>query len=252
MRCATTAASSRSPRNFGKILPATGSPTWWPARPMRCRPRATEPGDSTWTTRSTAPMSMPSSSEDVATIARSRPAFSASSISIRCSRASEPWCARTRSSSASSLRRAAAARPGGARYEHDRRAVRADQLEEPRVDRRPDRGRAAAAVGDGRAGRRRQLARPTSPSSAMSSTGTIDLELERLAGAGVDDRDRPRPVGRPSAPPRKRAISSSGRCVADSPMRCGGRARSSASSRSSERRGARRAWSPPARGSRRR
>ena len=51
------------PRCFGKSLPSLGSPTWWPARPMRCSPRATAPGDSTWMTRSTAPMSMPSSSE---------------------------------------------------------------------------------------------------------------------------------------------------------------------------------------------
>jgi hypothetical protein len=41
-----------------------------PARPMRCRPDDTAPGDSTSTTRSTAPMSMPSSSELVATMAR--------------------------------------------------------------------------------------------------------------------------------------------------------------------------------------
>ena len=71
-------------------------------------------------------------------------------------------------------------------------AVRADQLEQPRVDRRPDRRATSAAgsrvgVGSLRAGR---------PSSAMSSTGTIDLEVERLAVAGVDDRDRAR---RPSA-----------------------------------------------------
>ena len=38
-----------------------------PARPMRCRPRATDFGDSTWITRSTAPMSMPSSRLEVAT-----------------------------------------------------------------------------------------------------------------------------------------------------------------------------------------
>ena len=31
MRCTTTAASRRSPRYFGKILPVLGSPTWWPA-----------------------------------------------------------------------------------------------------------------------------------------------------------------------------------------------------------------------------
>ena len=45
---------------------------------------------STCTTRSIAPMSIPSSSELVATSAGNRPAFSASSISTRCSRASDP------------------------------------------------------------------------------------------------------------------------------------------------------------------
>ena len=60
-----------------------------------------------------------------------------------------------------------------------------------------------------------------------------DVDLERLADAGVDDRDRARRVGRRRSPPRKRATSSSGRWVADSPMRCGGRAVIS-SSRSSE------------------
>ena len=48
----------------GRVL---GASTWWPARPTRCSPRATDFGDSTWMTRSTAPMSMPSSSELVQT-----------------------------------------------------------------------------------------------------------------------------------------------------------------------------------------
>ena len=39
MRRATTAHSSRSPRNFGKIRPRLTSPTPCPARPIRCRPR---------------------------------------------------------------------------------------------------------------------------------------------------------------------------------------------------------------------
>ena len=34
----TTADSSRSARNFGKIRPFDGSSTRWPARPMRCKP----------------------------------------------------------------------------------------------------------------------------------------------------------------------------------------------------------------------
>ena len=42
-------------------------PSSWPARPTRCRPRATDFGLSTWTTRSTAPMSIPSSRLEVAT-----------------------------------------------------------------------------------------------------------------------------------------------------------------------------------------
>ena len=86
MRSTTTAASSRSARCLGKSLPRLGWPTWWPARPMRCRPRDTAPGDSTCTTRSTAPMSMPSSSDEVATRPRSRPVFSSSSMSSRRSR----------------------------------------------------------------------------------------------------------------------------------------------------------------------
>jgi ATP-dependent Lhr-like helicase len=86
----TTAHSSRSPRNLGKILPVDGSPTWCPARPMRCRPAATLGGDSTCTTRSMAPMSIPSSRLEVATSAGSRPSLSASSICSRCSLATEP------------------------------------------------------------------------------------------------------------------------------------------------------------------
>ena len=67
IRFATTAHSSRSARNLGKIRPFETSLSWWPARPTRCRPRETDFGDSTWITRSRAPMSIPSSSELVAT-----------------------------------------------------------------------------------------------------------------------------------------------------------------------------------------
>ncbi len=65
-----------------------------PARPIRCSPRVTDFGDSTWITRSTAPMSMPSSSEQVATRQGSSPDFSISSTSVRSSCESDPWCAR--------------------------------------------------------------------------------------------------------------------------------------------------------------
>ena len=74
---------------------------------MRCSPLATDGGASICTTRSMAPMSMPSSSDEVATSPCSRPALSRSSISVRCARASEPWWARTSGSPASSFSAAA-------------------------------------------------------------------------------------------------------------------------------------------------
>ena len=90
IRCVTTVASTRSPGYFGKITLRDTSPTRCPARPVRCSPLATDGADSTWMTRSTAPMSMPSSRLDVATTAGSRPAFSASSICDRSCRDTEP------------------------------------------------------------------------------------------------------------------------------------------------------------------
>ena len=48
-------------------------------------------------------MSMPSSSDEVATSARSDPALSRSSTSTRCGRAIDPWCERTSVSPASSF-----------------------------------------------------------------------------------------------------------------------------------------------------
>ncbi len=92
---------------MGKIRPRLTSPTEWPARPIRCRPRATDLGDSTWMTRSTAPMSIPSSRLEVATRHGSSPALSISSTTVRSSRASEPWCERASSSPAISFRRRA-------------------------------------------------------------------------------------------------------------------------------------------------
>ncbi len=179
-------------------------------------------------------MSMPSSSEEVATIARRRPSFNASSTSVRCSRASEPWCARTRSSSASSFRRAArrsairraltntivdrCARISSSSFGWIAGQIDAADGERPSVD-----GPRTSGMGPGRS--------TTLPSSAMSSTGTmtsISIGLRWPASTIVTGRG-------PSVvcPPRNRAISSSGRCVADRPMRCGG-VSVSCSSRSSE------------------
>ena len=48
------------------------------------------------------------------------------------------------------------------------------------------------------------------------------LDLQRLADSGIDDRHRPLHPPTSAYPPRNSATSSSGRCVADSPIRCGG------------------------------
>ncbi len=94
IRSTTTADSTRSPRWLGKKTPRDVAPTWCPARPTRCSPLATDGGASTCTTTSTAPMSMPSSSDDVATTQGSWPDFRSFSIWARCSLLTDPWCAR--------------------------------------------------------------------------------------------------------------------------------------------------------------
>ena len=96
IRSTVTAECNKSARCLGNSKPSEISPTWCPARPTRCSPLATDGGDSTWITRSTAPMSMPNSKLDVATTARSRPDLRSSSISARCSLDTEPWCALAR------------------------------------------------------------------------------------------------------------------------------------------------------------
>ena len=81
--------------------------------------------------------------------------------------------------------------------EDDRRAVRPDQLEQARVDRRPD-ARAHVAERDRSAGLlvgREDLAEP-----GHVLDGDDDLELERLAAARIDDLDlatRPDPAEEP-------------------------------------------------------
>ena len=93
IRCTATAVWARSPRCLGNSTPRLTSPTWWPARPTRWRALATLGGLSIWMTRSTAPMSMPSSRLLVATTAGSRPRLRSSSMSARCSLETEPWWA---------------------------------------------------------------------------------------------------------------------------------------------------------------
>ena len=222
MRLATTAHSSRSARNLGKIRPLLTSPTLWPARPMRWRPLDTDFGDSTWSTRSTAPMSMPSSSDDVATRHGSSPDLSISSTTSRSSRASEPWWARAISLPWSSLRRSA------------RRSAPRRLLTKTIVE-RVLRGRARAAPGRSPARstgawwpsrpqrnrcRRRCRARPSTRRARGSS------------GRAACGRRCRRCVQVRRGPTRKRPTSSSGDCVALRPIRWTSRS-ASASRRSS-------------------
>ncbi|OUD95292.1 hypothetical protein CMMCAS05_02365 [Clavibacter michiganensis subsp. michiganensis] len=115
MRSAATAEWMRSARCLGKMTPRETSPTWCPARPTRCSPLATEGGASTCTTRSTSPMSMPSSRLEVATTQRRRPDFRSSSMRARCSLETDPWCALASTGSAPSVLPACAMTSAGGR-----------------------------------------------------------------------------------------------------------------------------------------
>ena len=134
-------------------------------------------------------MSIPSSRLDVATSA-GQPARLEVLLDLRAAARGrcEPWWARTSSSPASSLSRWAS------RSARRRLLVKTIVLRWPRISSRM-RGWIAGQMlermsPDRRPGRRaaRSSGR-TSPSAAMSSTGTMTCELERLARAGVDDRD---------------------------------------------------------------
>ena len=152
IRCATTVASSRSPRNFGRIRPMLVPPTWWPARPIRCSPRETAPGDSTWTHEidrahvdaeleraGRGDRAQPAGLERLLDleplVARDRAVVRAHQLDVRAATAPR------RDRELGQLLRHALGEPPRV-DEDDRRAVREDQLEQPRVDQRPH----AAAV----------------------------------------------------------------------------------------------------------
>ena len=155
-------------------------------------------------------MSIPSSSEDVATMLRSSPRLRRCSMAARFSRASEPWCARASSSPAASLT-AAASRSASRRL-----------LTKTMVER---------------------CARTSSITRAWISGQTLAFSV---SGASTERRisllapaSTTVTLRGPSSfsPPSNLATSSSGRCVALKPMRWSGAARSgrSASSRSIDR-----------------
>ena len=101
--------------------------------------------------------------------------------------------------------------------EDDRAAVAPDELEDPRVDRRPDAGPHVAAGPT--PGRR---AAPRAAGLAEARTCPRPARRPGARAACARPRRRSSPRGPVPTPPRKRAIVSSGRWVADSPMRCGG------------------------------
>ena len=81
----SAAHSTRSSRDVGNTRPFGVPEIVCPDRPTRCSSVAIRCGDPIWQTRSTWPMSMPSSSDAVATSACSRPVFSRVSASSRFS-----------------------------------------------------------------------------------------------------------------------------------------------------------------------
>ena len=121
--------------------PSARPPTPWPERPTRCRNVAIARGLPIWQQRSTSPMSMPSSSDAVATSALSLPAFSRCSASRRCS-AREAAVVGGHDFRIEPLRempRDALGEPPRV-HEDQRRAVLAHEGGEPVVDLGPDLG----------------------------------------------------------------------------------------------------------------
>ena len=241
----TTATSSRSPRYLGKMTPAArlADLVAGPAdalEPARDGERRLHLDDEVHGAHVDAQLQRAGGDS-----AGRRPAFSASSISSRCSRASEPWWARTSSSPASSLSRWAR------RSARRRLLTKTIVLRWARMSSRI-RGWMAGQmlVRASRSGGRSPgllLERDGLAEAAHVVDGHDHLELERLAHAGVHDRHRsaarPPPWrwagARPGSarPPPAGAAWRTGRCAAAA---CGP-GRRAAPARAP---GARRAWCP--------
>ena len=165
----SAAHSTRSSRESGNRRPLGVPPIAWPERPTRCRKVAIERGEPIWQTRLTSPMSMPSSSEAVATSALSSPRFS------RCSAASLQLLGHAAvmggdggfAEAVGELARDAFGHPPRV-DEHERRAVLGDEFGQARVDFRPH------FVRHHRFERR---------------TGNLEAQIALALMARVDDRD---------------------------------------------------------------
>ena len=185
---------------------------------------------------STAPMSMPNSRLDVATTADSSPDFSASSTSSRSSRDMEPWCARAKTDGDPALTAdcamifAGVERPGrgvcpaSSLMRAHRRSAMSRELAKTIVDRLAVITSTSRRVIDGQT----EGCPVSSTSSIFARSGTVTSTFtSSVFSAG----GRTTVTGR--SPPRKAAVASTGRTVADNPMRCAGDG-SSASNRSSD------------------
>ncbi len=193
-------------------------------------------------------MSMPSSRLLVATTAGRRPDLRSSSMLARCSLLTEPWCARASTAGRRPSSRPEPSRRGrAAALEHLARgalgqislsrAVRRSASRRELANTMVDRCEAtrsttrSSTCGQIEVRRSSPAAEPSTspveaPSEAMSSTGTTTERSTVFCDGGCTTV-----TGR--EPPRNVATSSTGRTVAERPMRCAG-CSSSASRRSSE------------------
>ena len=195
--------STSSSRVIGYRRPFGVPPRLCPERPTRCRKVAMLRGEAIWQTISIGPMSMPSSSDAVATSARSSPARSCDSTRCRRSFDRLPWCAATASSPSRSASRCAT-----------RSAMR-------RVLTKTSVVRCALHVrGDGVEHLAELLARCH---RLELSRRQLDADVERAPVADVDDGAARAAVRRCSAPaPLRPAAARPSRWDAASPtVRCG-------------------------------
>ena len=245
---ATTADSSRSARNFGKMRPFETECSSCPARPTRCRPRATDFGLSTWIDEVDGAHVDAELERRGRDEARDLPRLQ-QLLHLHALLACERAVVRARELLPGELVQTEGEPLGEPAVvdEDDRRAVLAHELEDRRVDRGPDRAARALDAGahlhavrergDGEVRGRAELAHVLERDD--------DLEVELLADPGVDELDLPprardeppdlleRPLGRREPDPLERLLDESAR---------GARARA---------RGGRRASSPRPRAPRR-
>ena len=228
----SAAHSTSSSRVVGNRRPFGVARRAWPERPTRWRKVAMLRGEPIWQTSSTGPMSMPSSSDAVATSTVRSPARSRSS---------------TRS--APLLREAAVVRGDASLAERLAELVRDALGQPPRVDEHQRGAVLATRARDARRGSRPTARRSATASSSLLGTSIARSSARRwpsstIAQAGVPSaRDAPGPS--PDQQPRQRLDRALRRRQADARRRLARTARRAARARArgaSRACRARRAW----------